>query len=191
LFIDQAVTEYNTPDRLHDLYVGSDLEFHDDVEAISYMNVMDYVGNHHVYRVDQFTMHFSLEARFPFLDHEVVEAAFRIPSHYKVRDHEQKYVLRRVAEQRIAPRCIEMEKKGFGLPMDRWITGPLADLVRDKLVKLAARGLFRPEEIFRRQREFEAGRGNVSHSQIWHMVAVEMWLEAFFDGVTTLHRKTA
>lgn len=172
LFNNKKIKEFNTIERIHQLYVGSDVKFTDEIEAISYMDIMNYIGNHHVYRVDQFTMNFSIEGRFPLLDHEVIEAAYRMPSKYKLHGKVQKYVLRKVAEKFIHHSCLDMKKKGFGLPIERWMKGHLKGLVDKKLKQLMKRDLFNPEEISLRYVEFQSGKG--SFKQIWHLVAVEL-----------------
>lgn len=180
LFNTSRTKEFDTIERLHQLYVGTDVQFTDDIEAISYMDMMNYIGNHHVYRVDQFTMKFSIESRFPFLDHEVIEAAYRIPSRYKQNGNIQKYVLRKVAEKLIHPSCLKMKKKGFSLPMDQWMRGPLKGLVEENIHKLMQRDLFNPDEVQQRYLKFQAG--NLSYKQIWHLVAVELWLDSFINN---------
>ena len=167
-----------TPDLLHDLY-AQDLEFTDALEAISYMDLMNYIGNHHVHRVDQFTMAHSIEGRFPFLDHELVEAAFRIPSNLKICNGKQKYVLRRVAEKHIAPQCLAMKKKGFGLPLKQWMQGPLKPLVNRSLDNLQMRTEVDAGVVSAWYNEYKAGR--LPPGRIWHLVALELWFEHFMD----------
>jgi asparagine synthase (glutamine-hydrolysing) len=180
LFKDTQVRDFNSVERLHQLYIRDNMGFTDEIEALSYMDMMNYIGNHHTYRVDQFTMRFSLEGRVPFLDHQLVEAAFSIPSHHKVRGNIQKYVLRRVAEDLIHPSCLVMKKKGFSLPVRRWMQGSLKNTVLENLRQLKERDIFVADEIDRYWREFEAGRR--SHTQVWHLNAVEMWLSTFIDN---------
>lgn len=179
LFESPEVRRFNTLDRLHDLYVGGDVRFTDEIEALSYMDLMNYVGNHHVHRTDQFTMHHSIEGRFPMLDHELVEAAMRIPSRHKVRGDVSKYVLRKVAGSYIPQACLDMPKKGFGLPVDRWLRGPLKELMLESLNGLKKRGLFRPAEIDRRLRLYLAGR--LHYSAVTVLTATELWMRTFID----------
>ena len=124
-------------------------------------------------------MHFSLEGRFPFLDHEVVEFAMRLPSEFKIRGRDRKWLLRQVAARYIHPSCLEMKKKGFAMPVDKWIDGPLKEFVHEKLTDLADDGtIFRPDEVL------AIRDGRDSHhlvpSQIWYLVSTQLWREAFF-----------
>lgn len=165
-------------DFLHNLYV-KDMVFGDTVEAFGYMDLMNYIGNHHVHRLDQFTMAHSIEGRFPFLDHNLVELAYSIPSHLKMRGREQKYILRRVAEKYIATECLLMKKKGFGLPLKQWMRGPLKPLVIDSLQKLSQRSEVNGDAISLWCQAYE--KNSFPHSWIWHLVILELWFQQFID----------
>jgi len=180
LFLDQSVREFNTIERIHQLYVGNDKEFTDLIEAISYIDMKNYIGNHHVYRVDKFTMHFSLEGRLPFLDHNLVELAFKMPSFLKVNSKGQKYILRKVAEKYIHPLCTKAKKKGFDFPTDRWMRTNLKELVKQKLTLLSQRGIFNPKIIWQTYWEWKLKAR--SFRSVWELVSTEMWIEKFIDG---------
>jgi len=174
---------YNTLDIIKQLYFRRPGSFYDDVEALSYYDIMCYIGNHHVYRIDQFTMHFSLEGRFPFLDHQLVELAFQVPSIFKIRRNHplyQKYVLRKVAEKYIAPSCLKMPKKGFGLPVGRWMRKELKDFTEEALKNLKKRDIFNPHEIDRLYLCFQQG-SPLLYKKVWHLVMTELWFQHFID----------
>ncbi len=178
LFQSNHVKNFNTIESLHHLYVGKDMRFSDNIEAMCYMDLIHYIGNHHVHRIDQFTMHFSLEGRFPFLDHEVIEAAFRIPSKYKIKDGLQKYILRKVAQKYIAPECLSMKKKGFSLPMDYWLRNDLSSYAKSQLDKLSKNELFSKSTINQIWPMFEARKLQSRH--VWQLVALQTWFERYF-----------
>jgi len=178
LFLNPDAHAFNTIETLNQLYVHEEVQFTDNIEAMCYMDLIHYIGNHHVYRIDQFTMAFSLEGRFPFLDHEVIEAAFRIPSKYKIKNGSQKYILRQVAKDYIAPECLSMKKKGFSLPMDYWIKNDLKHYVHQQLSQLSKRDIFCAKTIENIWSEFNAG--NLRSRYVWQLVAVEAWLSMFF-----------
>jgi asparagine synthase (glutamine-hydrolysing) len=179
LFQPNQVENFNTIESLHNLYVGKDIRFTDNIEAMCYMDLIHYIGNHHVYRIDQFTMHFSLEGRFPFLDHEVIEAAFRIPSKYKIKDGLQKYILRKVAQKYIAPECLSMKKKGFSLPMDYWLRNDLSSYAKGQLDKLSKNDLFSESMVKQIWPKFEAQKLQSRH--VWQLVALQTWFERYFS----------
>ena len=120
---------------------SKDKVFEDTFEAISYLNLKSYIGNHQLRAVDHSTMYFGLEGRLPFLDHELVELAFRIPTKHKMAYNKQKYVLRKVASNYIAPSALNMTKKGLGLPLKEWLNKELKDFVNDHIRQLKNREL--------------------------------------------------
>ncbi len=183
LFASAEIRGVNTPDYLHRLY-ARDLAFTDPLEALSYMDLMNYVGNHQLHRADQFTMLHSLEGRFPLLDHELVEAAFLIPSRFKLQGGVQKYLLRKVAARYIAPECLTMKKKGFGLPVKHWMRGALQPLVEEKLAKLRSRRFINGATVQRWFDQYQDGRRPAHH--IWHLVALQTWCETFFPDAAAL-----
>jgi len=179
LFSGNATARYDGIELVHDLY-ADDVEFEDDLEALSFMDLMNYIGNHHVHRIDQFTMAHSIEGRFPFLDHELVEAAFRIPSHLKKNGKTQKFVLREVAKKYIAPECLAMTKKGFSMPIRQWLEGPLRSTVDTKLEALALRDTINNVAVRKWHDEYKRGRRDAT--KLWHLVALELWYEKFIDA---------
>ncbi|MCT7560537.1 asparagine synthase (glutamine-hydrolyzing) [Aliarcobacter butzleri] len=165
---------YNSIDEIYKQYGKKDKKFTDKLELLSYLDMKSYIGNHHVHRTDQFTMHFSIEGRFPFLDHNLIEKAFTIPSKYKLNGNIQKYVLRKVAEKYIAPQCLSMQKKGFGLPLEYWFDNQLKDLVNSSIQSLKHRKIFDNHGI-----ENIIQKGTIS--QKWQLVMCELWFQNFFD----------
>jgi asparagine synthase (glutamine-hydrolysing) len=179
LFTDKAAPQWDSIELVHDAYVD-DICFDDDIEALSFMDLMNYIGNHHVHRIDQFTMAHSIEGRFPFLDHELVEAAFRIPSHLKRDGKVQKLVVRDVAKKYIAPECLAMTKKGFSMPVRQWLEGPLHNVVDAKLPALALRDTISGDAVRKWHSEYRQGQRDAT--KLWHLVALELWYEKFIDA---------
>ncbi|MDY7394419.1 asparagine synthase (glutamine-hydrolyzing) [Aureibaculum sp. 2210JD6-5] len=147
--------------------------FTDDIEALSYYNLKSYISNHQTRTIDQFTMNFSIEGRFPFLDHHLIELAFKIPSKYKIKNHSHKYILKEVAKKYIATSCFKMEKKGFGLPLEYWYKSELKDFVQENISLLKKRNFFDNKEI-----DLIIKTNNVR--KIWHLVMTELWIQKFF-----------
>jgi len=176
---------FNSLDIIEKLYApGNGIEFSNEIEALNYYDIMAYIGNHHVYRIDQFTMRFSLEGRFPFLDHHLVESAFRIPKEHKIKRASpmfQKYVLRKIAEKYIAPSCLKMPKHGFGLPVGRWMQNQLKELTRNSLEDLKKRDIFNNHEIDRLYHTFKEGSPHL-YKKVWHLVMTELWFKHFIDN---------
>ncbi|MCP3978852.1 MAG: asparagine synthase (glutamine-hydrolyzing) [bacterium] len=82
-------------------------------------------------KVDRASMAFSLEARVPFLDHRIVEWAARLPDSLKIRGKSTKHILRSAFRERLPASILERPKRGFDLPLDDWIRGPLRETARD------------------------------------------------------------
>ncbi|RMH01177.1 MAG: asparagine synthase (glutamine-hydrolyzing) [Chloroflexi bacterium] len=170
---------WNSFDRFKEIYHLDKLNFSDPFEALGYMDIVNYIGNHHVYRIDQFTMFYSIEGRFPFLDHELIELVCRMPSDLKVRNGVRKYILRQMAKDLIHPSCLQMPKKGFGLPMDHWMRSTLQHLVDEKLKRLQKRDMFNPDVIDQIKIKFNNNR--INYARVWLLVSLELWLEEFFE----------
>lgn len=131
-----------------------------------------------VKRVDNMTMAFGLEARVPFLDHDLVELAARIPSAQKLRDG-GKGILKDVARRVIPPEVIDRPKGYFPVPALKYLEGPYLALTRDALTSRAARerGLFRTEYL---ETLFDDPRGHITPlrgSELWQTALLELWLQ--------------
>ena len=131
-----------------------------------------------VKRVDNMTMAWGLEARVPFLDHEVVELAARIPPEEKLRDG-GKGILKDVARKVIPSAVIDREKGYFPVPQLKYIAGPYLDMLRDALSSRAARerGLFRKDYL---ERLFASPSDHITPlrgSELWQAGLLELWLQ--------------
>jgi asparagine synthase (glutamine-hydrolysing) len=131
-----------------------------------------------VKRVDNMTMAWGLEARVPFLDHEVVELAGRIPAELKVRDS-GKYILKQMARKIIPNAVIDRPKGYFPVPALKYIEGPYLEFVRQYLDSdtCRQRGLFRREYL---QQLMDAPRDHITPlrgSKLWQVALLEMWLQ--------------
>jgi len=131
-----------------------------------------------VKRVDNMTMAWGLEARVPFLDHEVVELAARIPAELKVKDG-GKFVLKEAARRIIPNEVIDRPKGYFPVPALKYIQGPYLDLVRDVLTAPAARqrGLFRQDYLDRLLAAPEEHITPLRGSKLWQVALLEYWLQ--------------
>ncbi|TVR98528.1 MAG: N-acetylglutaminylglutamine amidotransferase [Rhodospirillales bacterium] len=132
-----------------------------------------------VKRVDNMTMAFGLEARVPFLDHELVELAARVPPEHKVRDG-GKGILKDVAREIIPSEVIDRPKGYFPVPALKYIQGPYLDLVRDVLTgeRAAARGLFRRDALETLFADPEGQITPLRGSKLWQVALLEMWLQS-------------
>ncbi len=132
-----------------------------------------------VKRVDNMTMAWSLEARVPFLDHELVELAARIPPEHKLA-HGGKGVLKEAARLVIPADVIDRKKGYFPVPALKYIAGPYLEMVRNALTSQAARerGLFRPAYLDQLFADPKAHITPLRGSELWQVALLEMWLQA-------------
>jgi asparagine synthase (glutamine-hydrolysing) len=132
-----------------------------------------------VKRVDNMTMAAGLEARVPFLDHELVELAARIPPHHKLRDG-GKGILKDVARRVIPPAVIDRPKGYFPVPALKYLEGPFLQLARDALGARAAkeRGLFRRDYLERLFADPTKHITPLQGSELWQAALLELWLQA-------------
>ncbi len=147
-----------------------------------YADVSIYLADDILTKVDRMSMATSLETRAPFLDVEVMELAFSMPSRLKMKDRERKYILKR-ALRGILPDCIlQRKKEGFSIPMKQWLKHDLAPLMEELLSPacISRRGLFEPAAVSRLVREHQIGRENHAHT-LFPLMVFERWARAFLD----------
>lgn len=127
-------------------------------------------------KVDRTSMANSLEVRSPFLDPAVVDCANAMPGPFKLQRGRGKAIFRETFGERLPADVFSRAKKGFELPIDRWLAGPLADLTRRAVdpVRLERQGLIRPELPGQWWDDLSAGRRDTSW-QLWTLVAFQAW----------------
>lgn len=153
--------------------------FRDGFDALMYMDLKNYIGNHHVERTDQFTMMNSVEGRFPLLDHNLIEFAAKLPAEFKLSGKNSKRILKDAAKDLVPSDCLNMKKKGFSFPLEKWMRKDFKNLVEDHLASLKARGVFSQLVIDAWYTEFLNYQR--PYVDVWHLVTTEMWFRSFID----------
>jgi asparagine synthase (glutamine-hydrolysing) len=131
-----------------------------------------------VKRVDNMTMAWGLEARVPFLDHEVLDVAARIPPELKL-EQGGKGVLKNAARRVIPASVIDRPKGYFPVPALKYLEGPYLELVRDAVCAPEARqrGLFRQEEVDKLLQQPNAELTPLRGNKLWQLALLELWLQ--------------
>lgn len=132
---------------------------------------------------DAMSMAASVESRVPFLDHEMVEFASRVPAGMKLKNRQGKYVVRKATEKMLPASILHREKMGFPVPWSTWIRGPFGNVVRNTLCseKSNARNIFDP--VFVRRLLDDHAQARRDHANVlWTMFNVELWFRVFLDG---------
>jgi asparagine synthase (glutamine-hydrolysing) len=152
------------------------------VDAVLLTDIMTYLPNDLLVKVDIATMANSLEARSPFLDHHVMEFAASLPVKFKLRGLTTKYLLKRVLQKLLPAENIERRKMGFGVPIGHWLRGKLQPFLRETILsdKALKRGLLRPEEVRRLVELHTRGERDYAN-QLWTLLMMELWFQRFID----------
>jgi asparagine synthase (glutamine-hydrolysing) len=144
------------------------------------IDVASYLPYDLLAKVDITSMANGLEARSPFLDHEVMEFAARLPVEIKFRGGRLKSLLKRAFADLLPPENVNRRKMGFGVPVGQWFRGPLSDLLRDALLSRRSldRGYFRESEV-RRLADEHLGRRADHSFHLWNLLMLELWHREF------------
>ena len=149
------------------------------VETMMVRDVLGYLPDDILTKVDRAAMANSLETRVPMLDHNIVEFAFTLPLEYKLQGSTTKRILREVLYRHVPRTLIERPKSGFAVPIDMWLRGPLRDWASDLLSPQSLRdeGFLNPEPVQRKWKEHLSGRHNWQHA-LWNVLMFQSWLRA-------------
>lgn len=147
-------------------------------ERIMLSDLLSYLPDDILTKVDRASMAHSLEARVPLLDHRLVEFAWRLPLSWKLRDQTSKWLLRQVLYRHVPKALIERPKMGFGVPIGDWLRGPLRPWADDLLspARLRRQGYFAVDPVRTIWHRHLEGRTNGEH-QLWNILVFQSWLD--------------
>jgi asparagine synthase (glutamine-hydrolysing) len=152
------------------------------VERMMSLDLISYLPDDILVKVDRAAMAVSLETRIPLLDHRVVQFAWSLPQKLKIRNGQSKWILRQIIDKYVPRAIMERPKMGFGVPIDFWLRGPLRDwaeaLIRER--RLQQEGFFHPGAIRQKWREHLAGTHDWQYL-LWGVLMFQAWLENSHD----------
>ncbi len=155
------------------------------LDKVLRLDVTTLIVDDPVKRVDNMTMAWGLEARVPFLDHELVELAMQLPSELKIGGG-GKHVLKKIARDLLPDAVIDRPKGYFPVPALKFVRGPFLYFMRDIVDSRACRerGLFRRSYLDKLIAEPEAHMTRLLGSKLWHAALLELWLQLNVDPAT-------
>jgi len=154
----------------------------DFIDQVLRMDVTMLITDDPVKRVDNMTMAWGLEARVPFLDHEVVELAAQMPADLKLASG-GKHILKLLSRGLLPDAVIDRKKGYFPMPALKYVRGDFLEFMRDILDSRACRerGLFRREYVEKLLAEPERHHTRIQGSKLWHLALLEFWLQRNVD----------
>ncbi|MDH5174004.1 MAG: asparagine synthase (glutamine-hydrolyzing) [Elusimicrobiota bacterium] len=155
----------------------------DFLDKILYTDMMTYLPDNLLVKMDIATMANSLETRSPFLDHKLIEFTAQIPAHLKLKGFTSKYILKKALRDLLPREILHRGKMGFGLPIGEWFRQELKGYVREILLhkRCIDRGYFEKETVQQLLEEHISGK--VDHGyRLWILLNLELWHQMFIDG---------
>ncbi len=154
--------------------------YDDRITKLQYLDLKLYFQESILVKVDRASMACSLEVRAPFLDYEFVEFVMGLPSHYKLRGMTSKYILKKALKKYLPDSIIHRKKKGFGVPIAKWVKGPLKELFEDLLSsdRIKREGFLNPEYVTDLLQDHLVNKRD-NRKQLWTLLVWELWVNQY------------
>jgi asparagine synthase (glutamine-hydrolysing) len=172
---------FDATEGIHAAWAGSRAS--DLLDVMLDVDVHTYLPDDLLVKIDIATMAYSVEARSPLLDHEVMELAAALPADYKLNGSVTKHALKEAFRADLPDDILDRPKKGFGVPLRHWFRDELRDMPREMLLDPGARTRewLRPEEVERLIDEHRDERAD--HSlRLWTLLQLETWHREVVDA---------
>ncbi len=152
----------------------------DPMTFLQYLDLKLYLQESILVKVDRASMACSLEVRAPLLDHELVEFVMGLPAGLKLKRLTSKYILKKAMEGHLPEEVIQRKKKGFGVPIAKWVKGPLKDLFGDLLSedRIKREGFLNHEYVSALLHEHLLNKKD-NRKQLWTLLVWELWAERY------------
>jgi len=148
-------------------------------EVMMAMDMLNYLPNDILTKVDRASMSASLEVRAPFLDINVINFAWKLPQALKINGADTKWILRDILRRHVPNHLTDRPKMGFGVPLGGWLRGPLRGWAEDLLSqqKVKSHGLFSEEEIRILWKSHLEGKSGLQN-KIWAILMFQAWVDS-------------
>ncbi|MBN9412883.1 MAG: asparagine synthase (glutamine-hydrolyzing) [Candidatus Paracaedimonas acanthamoebae] len=179
ILLSQRKTSTNFLRNQHNTNIfQSENQFSNFMDSIQYWDLIKYLPDDILAKVDRASMAVSLEARVPLLDHRIVDLAWKLPLNMKIRDGSTKWILRQILYRYVPKGLVERPKMGFGIPLGKWLKGPLRDWGEEFISenRLENSAFFEVKQVRQMWQKHLQGQGNYQH-QLWSILMFEAWKE--------------
>ena len=158
--------------------MGKSYVAQDEISQMMFDDLISYLPDDILCKVDRAAMSVSLETRVPFLDHRLVDTASRVPLSMKIRNSQGKYILREILYKHIPKELMDRSKTGFAIPVGEWIKGPLREWAEKLLdpIRIRNEGYFNVYPIQKMWRQHLSGKYDWT-SRLWGILIFQSWLE--------------
>lgn len=159
------------------------VEAQDIVDMTMGVDVLTYLPDCGIAKVDGAMRACALISRSPFMDDRVVEFAASIPADQKLKGMRNKYILKKAMANLLPRKILSTKKLGWGVPIAKWLKGQMKDFAYEVLLDKRAikRGYFKPESVRQLLDEHTSGQANHGH-RIWSLMVLELWHQRFIDN---------
>lgn len=173
LEVNKLLIDFEEPDTI---FTQDSLDTDNYYDKMMYYDLMGYLPNNNLTKVERASMAISLENRVPLLDHRIVSFALSLPQEYKIHNNQDKWILKQVLYRYVPEDLFNRPKKGFSVPLSDWLRGSLkdwaAEILDEKTIKEA--GFFNYEIINKYWQEHQSGKRNWS-GKLWKLIIFQDW----------------
>ena len=193
-FYKMCVDVWSQPDKLLKSPIDCPLHFIDTVDTtflnhpvkkMQYWDILTYLMDDIMTKVDRASMAVSLEARSPFLDHRIIELSWQLPMVMKIRHGQGKWILRQVLNHYVPQSLIDRPKMGFGVPIGEWLKSDLKDWAGDLLnpQRLHDENIFNPHVITQHFNDHVRGQRDWKY-KLWNILMFQQWRERWHGAIS-------
>ncbi len=152
----------------------------DRITKLQYLDLRLYLQECILTKVDRASMACSLEVRAPLLDYQLVEFVMGLPLKWKLKGFSSKYILKKAMKNSLPEEIINRPKKGFGVPIAKWIKGPLKELFEDLLAseRIGREGFLNPDYVNQLLHDHLVNKKD-NRKQLWTLLVWELWVNRY------------